>query len=322
MRAVGRQVPVGVVAERLAGLAGGGVLIQLVGDVTGGRAGADRRRSSVSDRVVGVVAVEGVDGLRGRADGRAEVAVGRGQLVAVVVAPLVEVTGVEGRAGIDDARPPAAGVVDVGVLRARRRADTLPLRTETTALLKEEFSVRTDEAPAFHLPSEHSMADMLRADLADAGIEPKDDAGRIVDFHALRHTFITNLARGGVHPKLAQDLARHSDINLTLSRYSHTVIGEQATALKALPDLSSSKQAAKRRTGTDDRLIAETALPMKTNESVLALFGGRGEISVDSGGLKNANGVRVATPLESEGIVERAAVCKAALTRSARSSAG
>ncbi len=79
-----------------------------------------------------------------------------------------------------------------------------------------------------------------------------DEAGRVLDFHALRHTFITNLARGGVHPKLAQDLARHSDINLTLSRYSHTVIGDLSEALTALPDISAppAERATHRATGT------------------------------------------------------------------------
>ena len=42
----------------------------------------------------------------------------------------------------------------------------------------------------------------------------RDDSGRFADFHALRHTFITNLATGGVHPKTAQTLARHSAITL------------------------------------------------------------------------------------------------------------
>jgi len=64
-----------------------------------------------------------------------------------------------------------------------------------------------------------------------------DEAGRVADFDALRHTFISNLARGGVHPKLAQDLARHSDVNLTLSRYSHTELEEQASAVASLPSL-------------------------------------------------------------------------------------
>jgi hypothetical protein len=48
---------------------------------------------------------------------------------------------------------------------------------------------------------------------------------------------VTNLARGKVHPKFAQALARHSTITLTMDRYSHTDLGEQADALKVLPSL-------------------------------------------------------------------------------------
>ena len=43
------------------------------------------------------------------------------------------------------------------------------------------------------------------------------------DFHANRHTFITNLGRSGVSPKLAQTLARHSDIRLTFDIYTHAI---------------------------------------------------------------------------------------------------
>ncbi len=57
------------------------------------------------------------------------------------------------------------------------------------------------------------------------------------DWHSLRHSFITNLAAGGVAPKLAQTLARHSTITLTLDRYTHTFSGDDAAALLALPDL-------------------------------------------------------------------------------------
>ena len=34
----------------------------------------------------------------------------------------------------------------------------------------------------------------------------KDERGRFFDFHALRGQFVSNLARAGVHPKLAQQL--------------------------------------------------------------------------------------------------------------------
>jgi integrase len=43
-------------------------------------------------------------------------------------------------------------------------------------------------------------------------------AGRFADFHSCRHLFITSLERAGVRPKVAQTLARHSDIWLTLKR--------------------------------------------------------------------------------------------------------
>ncbi len=88
---------------------------------------------------------------------------------------------------------------------------------------------------------------------SEAGIVYRDEDGRVADFHALRHTFISNWARSGVHPKVAQSLARHSTITLTMDRYSHTLIGEQADALKALPDLTGPTENEVKKTGTDDR---------------------------------------------------------------------
>ena len=78
----------------------------------------------------------------------------------------------------------------------------------------------------------------------------RDDAGRYADFHALRHTFISNLASGGVHPKTAQALARHSTITLTMDRYSHVRRAELAPALDALPDLDLPAAERARATGT------------------------------------------------------------------------
>ena len=82
-----------------------------------------------------------------------------------------------------------------------------------------------------------------------------DDAGGVFDFHGLRHTFLTNLARSGVHPRIMQALARHSDPRLTLGRYTHTDAGEQADALALLPDLSGAVEA-QRATGTDGKTLA------------------------------------------------------------------
>jgi len=50
--------------------------------------------------------------------------------------------------------------------------------------------------------------------------------------------FISNLANGGVHPAVAQSLARHSTITLTMDTYTHIVGKSEVEALSKLPDLS------------------------------------------------------------------------------------
>ena len=53
----------------------------------------------------------------------------------------------------------------------------------------------------------------------------------------LRHTFITNLARAGGHPRVTQSLARHCTITLTMDRYTHVLHEQEVDALSRLPDL-------------------------------------------------------------------------------------
>ena len=118
-----------------------------------------------------------------------------------------------------------------------------------------------------------NTAMMLRKDLDAAGIEYVDDAGLYADFHALRHSYVSLIVQGGAHPKIAQRLARHSDINLTMSRYSHTLLTDEADALSALPDFpsvfddSEPQSEALRATGTDDAR-AESVLPPCLPEKV------------------------------------------------------
>ncbi len=64
--------------------------------------------------------------------------------------------------------------------------------------------------------SERFFRDHLNA----ARIERLDSVGRKVDFHALRYTFATKLARQGVPQRLAQELMRHSDPKLTAMIYT------------------------------------------------------------------------------------------------------
>ena len=79
---------------------------------------------------------------------------------------------------------------------------------------------------------------MLRRDLKAAGIQPKDAAGRVLDFHGQRTTFITGLSRSGVSPAMAQKLARHSDIKLTMDVYTRLEMAELGDAVSRLPKLA------------------------------------------------------------------------------------
>jgi hypothetical protein len=77
--------------------------------------------------------------------------------------------------------------------------------------------------------------EQFRNDLAAARIEETDHLGRRVDFHALRHTLATNLSRGGVSPRVAMEMMRHSDMRLTMNTYTDTVALPVAEALEQLP---------------------------------------------------------------------------------------
>ena len=139
-----------------------------------------------------------------------------------------------------------------------RRQDVLPVRPETAALLQDFFGVKMPMAKAFggsYKALTKRTAEMLRADLAEAGIPYIDEAGRVADFHSLRHTTGSLLAASGVHPKVAQTLMRHSDINLTMNRYTQVFRGQESDAIGKLPDLSgpSSQQQRAAVTGTDGK---------------------------------------------------------------------
>jgi len=60
----------------------------------------------------------------------------------------------------------------------------------------------------------------FKRNLERAGIEPIDALDRKIDFHALRYTFATKLAKEGVAQRMAQELMRHSDPRLTAMIYT------------------------------------------------------------------------------------------------------
>ena len=135
----------------------------------------------------------------------------------------------------------------------RRHRDVQPLRPELAEMMRAHLADSLPKAPAFNMPHDNERVPMLREDEEVAGIEYKDSDGKFADFHSLRHTFITNLAKSGVHPKVAQRLARHSTIRLTMDHYTHVEMEQQTEALAKLPTFrpSPSRKGAKK-TGTTD----------------------------------------------------------------------
>lgn len=92
-----------------------------------------------------------------------------------------------------------------------------------------------DSTPLFNVP-----ANLLRTfdrDLKAAKIPKRDDRGRTLDVHALRHTFGTLLSKGGVSLRAARAAMRHSDPKLTANVYTDPRLLDVAGALHSLTSL-------------------------------------------------------------------------------------
>jgi integrase len=166
-----------------------------------------------------------------------------------------------------------------------REGNTVPIRTDLAndfrhwladklARLQAE-ALRTDapiparlppETPVFDVPDK--LCKILNRDLRLAGIAKRDDRGRVLDVHALRHTFGSLLSKGGVTPRTAQAAMRHSKIDLTMNVYTDPALLDVRGALDTLPALPLQGDQASRETvqatGTDDqraRTLAPTLAP-------------------------------------------------------------
>ena len=91
------------------------------------------------------------------------------------------------------------------------------------------------DEPVFAVPQ--NLIKSFNLDLAAAGIDKRDERGRTVDLHALRHTFGTHLSKNGVPPRTAQAAMRHSSIDLTMNVYTDPTLLDVAGAVETLPAL-------------------------------------------------------------------------------------
>jgi integrase len=133
-----------------------------------------------------------------------------------------------------------------------RQADKIPLRDELSEDLRQwvkskqepqggvlSLKIKRNGLPLstllFKIPKQ--FVKTLDRDFPVANIPKADDRGRTVDFHALRHTCGTLLSVGGVAPRTAQQVMRHSDIRLTMKTYTDPRLLDVAGAVNALPML-------------------------------------------------------------------------------------
>ena len=144
-----------------------------------------------------------------------------------------------------DDTPPTVTVV--AACSKHRRTDVLPLHKEFVPLLREWLQGIAPDAPLFPKLANRRTWLMVKKDLDRIGIPYVTHEG-IADFHAAgRHTHITELLRNGASLPEAKELARHSDVKMTM-KYTHIGINDQHRAVKKLPweDIG-------RKLGTTDR---------------------------------------------------------------------
>lgn len=148
-----------------------------------------------------------------------------------------------------------------------RWASTVPLRDDVAAELRKIMPPRASPIDLV-FPRVPKMP-RFKKDLEKAGIQHADASGRVVDFHALRVSFGTMLAKAGTAPREAMELMRHTDIRLTMGVYTDPRILNTSRAVMMLPSLSDDAQGQRNKAlmlknGTDGR-------PVQTPNITIAL---------------------------------------------------
>ena len=120
-----------------------------------------------------------------------------------------------------------------------RRQDTLPLHPDLAAELPDWLVGLDPDALLFPGLARKKTFRMVQHDLATAKIAYVTEDGGHLDFHGLRHSFITHLLLSGASIIEARDLARHTDIRMT-GRYAQLNTADKAAALgnMSLPQIT------------------------------------------------------------------------------------
>jgi integrase len=187
-----------------------------------------------------------------------------------------------------DGEPPVV-VTQARHVKRRTRHEQV-LTPGMVKLLRPQLASKMPEAPLFAtMPDKYTLAEMLRADLADARdawiraagddakeaerrqrsdyLSPADRTGQRADFYSLRHTHGHTLGDAGLAQKdIAASL--HHTRTATTDRYTRATIHARQKTVNSLPDVLPMTL---RATGTDGRRGGR----LRQNCAKPAEFGGR-----------------------------------------------
>ena len=144
-----------------------------------------------------------------------------------------------------------------GLLRVRaainknRKEQCLPLHPDLARALQCEKPA-DPEADGMVLPYGVPKMKYFLRDLAKAGILFLNERGQRMDYHALRTTFTTRLSLMKVHPRVAMELARHSDLRLTMKTYTDAGQLPLREVMESLPGFGKAN---------DSRIDSRTVVP-------------------------------------------------------------
>ena len=105
----------------------------------------------------------------------------------------------------------------------------IPLHPLLLPILKSLCAGKEREDLIFNMMRREDAAKLVRSDCEKAKVNTTH-----IDFHCLRHTFVTLLAEANIHPKVVQVLARHEDIKTTLNHYTHFKQADEVDAIASL----------------------------------------------------------------------------------------
>ena len=146
------------------------------------------------------------------------------------------------------------------------KAAAIGLVPELVKVLRELKTTITDEeGPVF---ATVPRIERFRRDLKKAGIPFRDAQGRSLDFHSLRKTFGTNLARAGVASRAAMELLRHSERKLTDKIYTDETMLGTWSAVNSLPNFSGlASQIASQKLGAEGQNTAFSGTTISSGAS-------------------------------------------------------